>query len=848
MEAGRIKKRKRIPPTSDSDHQNNKNEQNNQNNQNSNKKKQIPATTTDENNKQLHTRSPSDSSSSSSNHPILNQHPQPSATDNINQDEELKQKLKNNFKFLILDGPGFYSNYQALKKMIESAQTCLEEEPDEAIYQTELDEKSAQLRAAELSFDDVLNTAASPVIEGLTHFIQAQVDRQLKIRLDQAIQAHSAHQEKKFEKNLKTLQHSHSQTEIKQLEKKFKEIENNHKTRLDHLQTKLASLEANLNKQAPQLSSTEGNSNETENNHKNHTDSRAPPGNALKLALSPQTSTAQSQPSIRHRSSSQSQSKSTHPDPNPTPVNPATRNSTGNTSQQRPNPLKIPVRVSVDAGGASPRPATAPADHSSLPSDSPVNTTNSAHHSTAPPPTAEALYEYISKRLMASKWLLDYSKVKLTDFYKQQIPQDLTNHLDQLGLTSQRISELLSFLSILPDLDLKFLSKKVATIATPTTPGNNPIVHLYPQQQPGPILNPNNALHLNPPTNIPVPSNFHLVENFSLTYLKDILGKIQFDANHLLIRLNRFEIRLGNAEKLGIDDHGAINALIKRMDFAETQTLPLVTSRATSENLHALETLVESKITAAQRETKDSVKALRDETTSAIKSLSRPSKPHTSPAGQSAHQGCLSMFKVENYILDRLFNEFERLSSRASSNTTKSKSKQRDRSEFEEGETSGEEDECKETVESILTDGRTNYSQTSGGNRVSIAGDPSARWKALGEMVYSQYQAQLQKEKDALVYNHQHQHHYHHHHHHRVRMLLGLDKNSEEDGAINCLKLGKQIDHQELNQAAELLVTEKRREEILAETSVSQSTAPSASSAAPDIPVHPQVNPASTSA
>ncbi|KAA1124468.1 hypothetical protein PGTUg99_033344 [Puccinia graminis f. sp. tritici] len=813
MEAGRIKKRKRIPPTSDSDHQNNQNNQNKQNKQNSNKKKQIPATTTDESNKQHHTRSKSDSSSSSSDHPILSQHPQPSATDNINQDEELKQKLKNNFKFLILDGPGFYSNYQALKKMVESAQDFLEEEPDEAIYQTELDEKSAQLRAAELSFDDVLNSAASPVIEGLTQFIQAQVDRQLKIRLDQAIQAHSAHQEKKFEKKLKTLQHSHSQTEIKLLEKKFKEIENNHKTRLDHLQTKLASLEANLNKQAPQLSSTEGNSNETENNQKNHTDSRAPPGNALKLALSPQTSTAQSQPSIRHRSSSQSQSKSTHPtttaDPNPTPVNPATRNSTGNPPQQRPNPLKIPVRVSVDSGGASPRPATAPADHSSLPSDSPVNTTNSAHHSTAPPPTAEALYEYISKRLMASKWLLDYSKVKLTDFYKQQIPQDLTNHLDQLGLTSQRISELLSFLSILPDLDLKFLSKKVATIATPTTPGNNPIVHLYPQQQPGPILNPNNALHLNPPTNIPVPSNFHLVENFSLTYLKDILGK-----------------------------------LIKRMDFAETQTLPLVTSRATSENLHALETLVESKITAAQRETQDAVKALRDETTSAIKSLSRPGQPHASPAGQSAHQSCLSMFKVENYILDRLFNELERLSSRASSNTTKSKSKQRDRSEFEEGETSGEEDECKETVESILTDGRTNYSQTSGGNRVSIAGDPSARWKALGEMVYSQYQAQLQKEKDALVYNHQHQHHYHHHHHHRVRMLLGLDKNSEEDGAINCLKLGKQIDHQELNQAAELLVTEKRREEILAETSVSQSTSslqPSASSAAPDIPVHPQL-------
>jgi hypothetical protein len=134
---------------------------------------------------------------------------------------------------------------------------------------------------------------------------------------------------------------------------------------------------------------------------------------------------------------------------------------------------------------------------------------------------------------MASKWLLDYSKVKLTDFYKQQIPQDLTNHLDQLGLTSQRIAELLSFLNILPDLDLNFLSKKVTTIATPTTPGNNPITHLHPQQQPGPILNPNNALHPNPPTNIPVPPNFHLVENFSLAYLKDILGKVLIFQFHL---------------------------------------------------------------------------------------------------------------------------------------------------------------------------------------------------------------------------------------------------------------------------------------------------------------------------
>ncbi|KAA1071741.1 hypothetical protein PGT21_010668 [Puccinia graminis f. sp. tritici] len=85
------------------------------------------------------------------------------------------------------------------------------------------------------------------------------------------------------------------------------------------------------------------------------------------------------------------------------------------------------------------------------------------------------------------------------------------------------------------------------------------------------------------------------------------------------------------------------------------------------------------------------------------------------------------MFKVENYILDRPFNEFERLWSPASLNTTNSKSKQCDQGEFEEGETSGKEDQSKDTIESILTNGRTNYPETSGGDRGFIAGDPSAR-------------------------------------------------------------------------------------------------------------------------
>ncbi|WAR52554.1 hypothetical protein PtB15_1B996 [Puccinia triticina] len=854
------KKRKRIPPTSDSDQPDP-----------SHRKSQKPPTSPDVE----IMASPQQTAEHPKPSPAIPSTSQPRSQPPplTNYSEQLKQTLKSSFKFLILDGPAFHSNHQALTKMVESAQELLVDDPDETIYQNELDQKSSDLKDSEDAFDTELNTAATPLVDGLTQFIQAQVERQLKLRLEDALRAHLAHLarlEKKFDQKLKNLQtkpntadldkwletkldtlkaqidqanrdvpdkivqelekKQQSQAENQlQLQKKLDEIEATHQKRFDHLQSKLANIEASLlNKQRPQLGPIEEKSPENESSdHTQNTGPAAPKpsspetarstsaGNALKLTLSPHITTNTTQPAhptIRHRSTSQSQA------PN---------------NNNRPKPLK-PAGVSAEPGGSPPRPSTALADRPPPPSDSPINNTTSNHHpsSAVPPPaSAEAYYNYISTRLMKSSWLLEYSKEKLTDFYKQQIPQDITHHLDQLGLTSNRVSELLSLLNLLPDLDFGFISKTgtSSSMATPITPGSAQLTHFHALPAPpihSPVI-PINSLQYPPPISMAaVPTNFNLVENFSLSYLKDILGVMSYHVNHMKIRLDRFEIRLSNDEKLGIDHRASITNLLKRMDSIESQTSQLANSKASSEDLSQLD----ARVTCAQREAKESGKkmwdlALKSNGCKSPRSVARSlvGHPQASSAGSSTHASCLSMAKIEHQILDRLFAELRRLvasaSSAADSATDKPAPKEREKGELEEGETSGEEDEFKDTIESILTDDRNVNPQTNNGGKT---GDPSGRWKALAEMARSQYQQCRQKEKETLT--------------------------SNQTSTIDSLRIGALPELENL-QSAGVTLAERRREEIFAEQSVSGS-APSLqppSATINDIPVHPQTNAASTS-
>ncbi|PLW12918.1 hypothetical protein PCASD_22087 [Puccinia coronata f. sp. avenae] len=786
----------------------------------------------------------------------------------INRTHLLNDTLKDLFRFLLLKGPDFSSNHQALKKMVESAQTLLEEDPDELIYQTELDEKSLQLKQSEASLDIELDTAANPVVKSLTDFIQTHVEREIKLKLDQAIRSNpSSLQDTKVEKRLEKIKSnqaasvdhicqridkiedtltaltaridssSKSDGKLEQLEKpnqaqadinftqiqalktKLKETEHTHKTRLDQLQIKLMNIEVNQAQQRSQPQVIGEKSPETEiKNHNDHnttipshssikSNASSKPsspditktpltGNALRLTLSPQVNT--SQPQVRRRSSSQSKTK---PNPNTT------------TNHPRPHPLKIPSRPSVEPDASSPRIT------SSLPS------TDLSDHLIAK--YAEA-YHVISGRLMKSGWLFEYSKTRFIDWYKQNVFEDINTHLDQAGLTPQRISELMDLLNLLPNLDLNFLSNQPASTTTPLNLGNHAITLPPHPQQSTPIANPIGTST--------IPTNFNSLENFSLSYLKDVLGVIQCKAQNLGGRVDRLEIRLANAEKTAVDDHPHIMNLLKRMEFAEVQSSQLMASRVTSEQLLALQAQMEARIMTAQREAKESLKAFWEEMshqhhTPRSFPLSLPSHPQTpTKKAQKAHQSGISLLEVENHMLDRLLEELGPFLAHPDASTcddTTSKEEktrstaERPRRELEEGETSGDDDAeaCTGTIASILTGDRA--------GDASQSSEPSAKWKKLIGMLSSKYQEQGTQEKDVHGHQIQHKHHYHHHHHHRVRMLLALNESSP----IDYLKVEREVQRGDNIESAEQLAFEQHREELEALAQINQTDAIPSSSA-----------------
>lgn len=270
---------------------------------------------------------------------------------------------------------------------------------------------------------------------------------------------------------------------------------------------------------------------------------------------------------------------------------------------------------------------------------------------------------------------------------------------------------------------------------------------------------------------------------------------------------------------------------------------------------------MEARVVLAQREINDSLTALWEETTLKIQSLqhhtprstslSLPGHPHTPSTTQNnVHQSCLSMAKVENHILDRLFVELSPFFTPPGSNDTapkelKPKPLERPRRELEEGETSGD-DNDEDTIKSFPTLGdRTTDSYS------SKSENSSTRWKTLIGSLSAKYQEQPKSsDKTVLVHEHQHhQHHHHHHHHHqRVRLVMGV----EESSRIDSLKVDKQVERAVMSQSAEQLALEQHHEELeaLAQTSCPNPTIPSTSAQSssisnPPAPANPSSHPTS---
>ncbi|KAH9466162.1 hypothetical protein Pst134EB_001226 [Puccinia striiformis f. sp. tritici] len=755
-----------------------------------------------------------------------------------NQTQALRETLRNNFKFIILQGPAFHSKHQALRLMVKSAQNLLEEDPDDDTYQTELDEQSAKLKSSEQSIDSDLSEAAVPVVDSLAEFIQTLIDREVKSKIDD----HSIRFEKKIEKRLRNFQSkpsgesttttttttTSSTTEIDRklialekkneiLENKLKEIEINQ----NQLQLKLKASEANQIK--PQNTVEE--QNPSSPSKPASPDTTRTPANAFSLALSPQigsTITTQPPPAKRHRSSSQTQ---TQPKPQ-------------NKSQQRPpHAIKIPARVSTEPGLSSPRTN----NELQIPFDSPVN-------QSAITPTNSQLqfgtYNYVMSRLMNSTSYSEYLQSKYTEL------------LDQLGLNKSRINELINFCKILPDLDLSFLSKTPLVVnhpnPNPITGNNNNNHHLPPHFHNNPNhqqiqlqsnqINPINALPPTPTTTTittansmtATPSNINVIENLTLPLLKDHLKVIQFHTYASIGRLDKLETGLANSTKFGVNDPQTVSNLLKRIEFVERQTSQLVKSKATSQELIQLKSQLEGIIAIAQQEAQASYKAFCADTTTKVQSLSTAPVPVPNPP--PTNQNSLTMVKVENQILDRLYVQLDRLfksddANRSTNKATTSETstlhhKEREKSELEEGETSGsEEQEFLETIESSLTGGGGDTPEDFVSKKTNDL-LVSSRWKTLIEKINMKLLEQQKFKENSLIHDHQHHHHHHqdhnhhHHHHHRVRMFLGLTGSSSIEncsGEIDCLKINKDTQSVQIDPQNSDLLNEQRKEEIQAE-------------------------------
>lgn len=917
------------------------------------------------------------------------------------QPDSLNRSLFDALKFIILEGHGLSSTHQAYLTMTGSARALLEEDPEEAIYQTELDEKNALLNEFQADLDHKLDRVVIPIVDRFTQFIQAHVQRDLTIKFNQSTRFQKKLDKKlerfqksqsssktsprpssvlaklaSIESNLESLRNDLSQTKL-DLDQKLEGVlervtsqldqpqristiqsildshsnqiqaiqlklnqpdlhphhpsdpppplppyplsssspveSNPTRSVLDQLRSKLSVIETNLDHQLKsRIDRLEDRLTELENNRSNPnwdpkksttahshslsssslimatptqppTESHKTPGagNELRLALSPQTSTAQ----ISNPSRSVAQQKkpnhlfpsqplnpkptpqtqhAVHPLPtvaesNSSPINP-TRNPPGSNATSNNHRTK---RSSIDTGSSPGRPSTMTVVDN--PSGSPVQATSSLHPPSTHPSFSQSqldeIYNYTSQRLMKSGWFGNYTKSKLTEIYQQSFHQGLEAYFHQFGFNLAKFTELSTFMNTLPDLDLAFLRKET-TIAPVPINHNLPITHLHPQPNPqnGGFTN---NLSIGPTTWSPF--NPNLNENLSLSALKEMLAMLRLGGHDLTKRFERLEIRFANIEKMGCDNCLTVLSLVKRMEFSETKISHIVSSTASTDDLYLLRSDLDSltdKCEVFQTEQLERLKSIQTEPSPIHNSHSRPaplslSIPPRIPSpvcSDHQHQTGSTLDQVEGHILKQLLihgvRSFPRLKviqqENGKQNSTGAPEAKDPLSDPEEGEES-EEGEAEEETDVIWTDEdlqnerRRIKKQIQGWDAHKSI---KSSWKVFFEILsfnskWLIRRSAQQLPRSATVLSpqpHDHHHHHHHHHHHRIKMVLGIDEQEPSSSTIECLKMqqrierGDSIDRQRTN--------ESRREELAAERSIILK-----SSSSNDVPSQPSVQP-----
>lgn len=178
--------------------------------------------------------------------------PNPSAPSSLpSPRDKLKDGLRKMLWSVVVDGPPLQSERKAFLTMLDTARKMYEEDPDESLYEAELDEKQGQAQKSEAKLNTMVVSLVDPVEALLLEYVRAEAQTEGQLQLGE-LTTKMKNQSRVMIGNNSTLEIN--TTKLNSHESELKSLREHFETRIEKLERDYGELAQSQAQSAEQLS------------------------------------------------------------------------------------------------------------------------------------------------------------------------------------------------------------------------------------------------------------------------------------------------------------------------------------------------------------------------------------------------------------------------------------------------------------------------------------------------------------------------------------------------------------------------------------------------------------------